>query len=175
MSDKNFYQYTESGLSNVYITAGKVLTNDVGEKVYEVGNVKVWNALIAFSLITKPFPLSNLEIRYLRKYMRMTQSKLATLLSKTRVTASRWENGTLEMDKNAEIVLRLSALELVRTSQLIDMAVSTSISISDFMPEPQLPPDTPYIIEISAEFIRFTLSNPCESKKVNFSAINLTG
>jgi len=174
MTDKDFYQYAESGLSNVYITAGKVLTNDVGEKVYEVGNVKVWNTLVAFSLITKPFPLSSPEIRYLRKYMRMTQSGLATLLSKTRVTASRWENGTLEMDKNAELVLRLTALELVKSSQLIDMAVSTSMSISDFIPESQLSPDTPYVIEISCDFIRFKLDNSSEIQNINFSDINLT-
>jgi len=118
---KKRYQYSESGLPNVFIDNVPSIENDRGETVYKLGNVKVINALIAFSLIVKPFGLSGQEVTFLRKFMRYTQDSLGDLVNKSRVTVNRWEKNLLALDRNAEIVLRLAAFECLVSAELLDL------------------------------------------------------
>ena len=144
---KKRYNYSESGLPNIFIDNVSYVENDRGEIIYKLGTIKVINALIAFSLLVKPFGLSGKEVKFLRKFMRLTQDGLGNLLSKSRITVNRWEQNTLALDRNAEIVLRLAAFETVKSAQLLDLSVFQPLSIDEMSNLPDFTEETPYEIQ----------------------------
>jgi DNA-binding transcriptional regulator YiaG len=86
------YSYTESGLENVVLAKAPVyVCPDHGVQELAIGGVHALHAQIARAILDRRPPLTGPEIRFLRKYHRWNQTKLADLLGVTRVTVSNWE------------------------------------------------------------------------------------
>jgi transcriptional regulator with XRE-family HTH domain len=106
------YRYTESGLDNVFVEGVSFVTDDAVEGVIVVPNIAGLHAAIAEGIVVKPSSLTGKELRFLRTEMGLTQAGLAALIHREPLAVSRWERGEVaEIDANAEIVIRLHAIE----------------------------------------------------------------
>ena len=98
--------YTLCGLDNVYLVSGfEEITID-GEAYTSVTNVDGLHQMIALRLAVLLRPLNSQEVRFLRKYLAMSQEQLGRLFKVTRKTANEYERGT-EMPRPSQIVLQL--------------------------------------------------------------------
>lgn len=101
------YQYTECGLSNVFLIGVLVFHCDCGEIAVQLPATVALHRFIALSLIKKKTLLSGEELRFLRKHVNYSATELADMLATTKVSMSRWENG-LPISKNMDRLLRLA-------------------------------------------------------------------
>ncbi len=105
------YHYTECGLDNV-ILVGVILVEDAdGEETVHIPHINQLHKTIAKGIIDRPAGMSGKELRFLRTEMGMTQAELAELLHRDAQSIARWEKGEVEIDGNAETVVRLLAGE----------------------------------------------------------------
>ena len=98
--------YTLCGLDNVYLVSGFEEVVLDGETYTSVTNVDGLHQMIAFRLAVLLRPLSSQEVRFLRKYLAMTQEQLGRLFKVTRKTVNEYEHGT-EMPRPSQIMLQL--------------------------------------------------------------------
>ena len=105
------YRYTESGLDNVIIEGAHVLVDDAGEPCVTIPNVNGLHKAIAQGIVLRHSAMIGRELRFLRTEMGMTQAELAALVHREPLAISRWERGEIEIDSNAETLIRLHATE----------------------------------------------------------------
>jgi len=105
------YHYTECGLDNV-VLEGVIRVEDAdGEETIYIPRINQLHKVIAKGIINRPTGMSGKELRFLRTEMGMTQAQLAELLHRDVQSIARWEKGEVEIDGNAETVVRLLAGE----------------------------------------------------------------
>jgi len=93
VSSRRDYKFIESGLDNIILKNIEVLECPQCKTVSP--RIPRHNSLlrtIALALIAKPYPLSGPEIKYLRKFLAMTQEEFAKYVSADTAVISRWEN-----------------------------------------------------------------------------------
>jgi DNA-binding transcriptional regulator YiaG len=110
------YRYTESGLDNVIIEGAHVLVDDAGEPCVTIPNVNGLHKAIAQGIVHRHSAMIGRELRFLRTEMGMTQAELAALVHREPLAISRWERGEIEIDSNAETLIRLHAIERLSLS-----------------------------------------------------------
>ena len=106
------YQYTESGLDNIYLANGFVVKDDpeYGECV-SIHNVEGLHEAIAIHFIHNSPGLTGAEVRFLRKYLDLSQAHLAHLIGVAETSIRAWENGRSGITAPAERLLRICVLE----------------------------------------------------------------
>ncbi|MBA9071841.1 DNA-binding transcriptional regulator YiaG [Methylobacterium sp. RAS18] len=109
----NAYRYTESGLDNVIIEGVSLLHDDAGEECVTIPNVNGLHKAIAHGIVTKRSAITGRELRFLRTEMGHTQAELAGIVHREPLTVSRWERNEIEIDSNAETIIRLAAIEVL--------------------------------------------------------------
>ena len=67
---------------------------------------------IAFAVVDKPYALRGEEIRFLRKYLRMTGDEFCRVLHVDRTTLSKWENNEDKVGRQSDLLIRSVALAL---------------------------------------------------------------
>lgn len=107
------YHYDECGLENVVLKDFPVIVDDAGEEVISIPNVNRLHQVLVRAVASKSVGLQPSEIRFLRTEMGMSQAELAKIVGKDTQTIGRWERGETEIDKPAEIVIRLRAFEFI--------------------------------------------------------------
>ena len=105
------YRYTDSGLDNVIVEGIDFLADDSGEECVMIRNINGLHKAIAHGIVNRRSSISGSELRFLRTEMGMTQSELANVLHREALAISRWEREEVEIDGNAEAVLRLLAIQ----------------------------------------------------------------
>ena len=101
------HHYRESGLDSVYLKGIEIYTCDCGERLISIPAVPELHTLIGRFLIKKNSPLSGKEIRFLRKNMGLTATKLVDYIGVNIATISRWEKGKYPITKPHDILLRV--------------------------------------------------------------------
>ena len=129
MEDK-IYKYTECGLDNVIIEGLEVNLDDAGEQVYCIPNMPSLHRTIGQSIIGRESGLSGKELRFLRTEMGLSQAELADVLSVTRATINRWEQGRGDIDANAQVVIRLVAADRLGITPDVSVEEMTKRSVS---------------------------------------------
>lgn len=109
----NGYRYTECGLDNVMIDGVSFVTDDAGETVVSIPNINGLHRAIACGLARKRGSLTGRELRFLRTEMGLTQAELGDLVHRESLAISRWERNEIEIDSNAETLIRLRAAEVL--------------------------------------------------------------
>jgi transcriptional regulator with XRE-family HTH domain len=104
------YHYTACGL-DVTIEGLEPVVDDAGEKTYRIPNAIGLHRVIAHSIVVRSHGISPAELRFLRTEMGLTQSELAVVIKKDHQTVGRWERGETPIDPNAELVIRMLAVE----------------------------------------------------------------
>jgi transcriptional regulator with XRE-family HTH domain len=105
------YRYTECGLDNVIIEGINVMFDDGDEKTITIPNINGLHQVIAHGIVSKRTGMTGKELRYLRTEMGMTQAQLAKVVHREPLTISRWERGEDNIDSNAEVLIRIHAIE----------------------------------------------------------------
>ena len=107
------YQFVESGLKNVLLIGIDLIRCTQCKNVDPV--IPSMNHLMQFlagAVAGKPCKLSGSEIRFLRKYLKMTGEEFASLLGTDKTTISKWENDSDERGERADRLIRAVALIL---------------------------------------------------------------
>lgn len=108
------YQYVECGLDNVVIHGLEPLIDDGGEECIVIPNVAQLHTVIAEEIVTSQRALVGKELRFLRTEMGLTQAELARLLHREPLSVSRWERDEKPIGQNADVVVRLLAIERLK-------------------------------------------------------------
>jgi len=113
VSSRKDYKFVESGLDNIVLKNIEVLECPKCKSISP--RIPRHNSLlrtIALALIAKPYPLSGPEIKYLRKFLGMTQEEFAKYIPSDAAVLSRWENDVQPVGSQSDRLIRLIALGL---------------------------------------------------------------
>jgi putative zinc finger/helix-turn-helix YgiT family protein len=105
------YPFAESGLNNVILKNIEVLVCDRCET--ETPRLPRLNDLIrtiALAVIAKPYALEGQDVRFLRKFLGLTNEAFAAILNIDKSHLSRVENGATPVSATADRLVRLVAL-----------------------------------------------------------------
>jgi putative zinc finger/helix-turn-helix YgiT family protein len=113
------YRFTESGLNNIFLEKIEVVScTDCGSEMPRIPNHDDLMRTIAVALIDKPSELAGDEVRFLRKYLGRGSAAFAQMLGVDRSHLSRVENGTMEISRQTDRLVR--ALALIHEPELVD-------------------------------------------------------
>ena len=107
--EKTGYQYTESGLSNVWLVNGYTIRNGKYGKGVSIHDVDGLHKAIGNALAHKS-RLTGAEVRFLRKEMGLSQRGLGELIGVKDQSVALWERKG-QLPKTADRLLRLIYLE----------------------------------------------------------------
>lgn len=105
------YRYTECGLDNVIIHGAELVIDDNGEEVVSIPNINGLHKAISESILMRQTSMSGKELRFIRTEMGLTQAELADIVHREPLSVSRWERGENPIDHNAQVLIRLIAME----------------------------------------------------------------
>jgi putative transcriptional regulator len=129
------YQFTESGLKNVWLRNGYHEHESSFGKVITIDHMDRLLLLIAAHVIAKGGRLSGLEVRFLRHELDISQLELAGLVGVQAQTVSLWERSRQKIPKAPDAVLRALVREqsksALRLRDLLDSIESPSSSNDD--------------------------------------------
>jgi DNA-binding transcriptional regulator YiaG len=107
------YRFTESGLKNVYLAGLEVIRCPKCKNVDPmIPNMRGLLQFLALAVVEKPWRLSGEEIRYLRKYLRMTGEQFASHLGVDKTTLSKWENDRDPVGEPSDRLIRAVTLTM---------------------------------------------------------------
>src|SRR6266702_4376017 len=88
---ETMYHYRECGLSNVYLVNGyREIETPYGRGI-SIEDVEGLHMAIAHALVEEEPSLSGPEVRFIRKFLELTQTQLADLLGVEDQSVRRWE------------------------------------------------------------------------------------
>jgi len=106
------YPFKESGL-NVVLHGIQILKcAKCGTEEPIIPRMNDLMRTIAFAVVDKPYALRGEEIRFLRKYLRMTGDEFCRVLHVDRTTLSKWENNEDKVGRQSDLLIRSVALAL---------------------------------------------------------------
>lgn len=85
------YHYTECGLNNIYLKNGFQEIDTPYGKAVSISDVTGLNKAIAHNLIAYKPKITGSEFRFLRKYMDLSQVRLAQFLGNNEQSIASWE------------------------------------------------------------------------------------
>ncbi len=109
MKNKALYQYTESGLDNVYLVSGYEFSPD--GKTVIIRDIDGLQRAIGRALAKQQHRLTGEEFRFLRSELLLSQASLAKVLGVKELTIGRWERGESEIPVSTEAAVRTMFLE----------------------------------------------------------------
>lgn len=107
------YRFTETGLENVVLLGIELIRCPRCKNIDPV--IRSMNRLmqsLASGIAGKPCKLTGKEIRFLRKYLKMTGTEFAGVLGTDKSTVSKWENDEQAPGERADRLIRAVALIL---------------------------------------------------------------
>lgn len=115
VSTKQTYNYSESGIPNLYLANVEVRKcRHCGEKAVVLPQIDELHGVIANLLLCKKTPLTGREVRFLRKEMELTGTALSKMLGVTNVTVSRWENEEEPVSTTSDRLIRIVYYQLMQ-------------------------------------------------------------
>jgi putative zinc finger/helix-turn-helix YgiT family protein len=102
------HHYVESGLDFVYLDELPVAVCDsCGEELLAIPAIESLHRTIALAIAGKSARLSPQEIKFLRKYLGLSNTDFARTMGVAPETSSRWASGEAPMGTSADRLLRL--------------------------------------------------------------------
>jgi DNA-binding transcriptional regulator YiaG len=90
------------------------LDDDSGEECLMIPNINGLHKTIAHGIVVRRGGMNGRELRFIRTEMEMTQAQLAEMLHREPLAVSRWERGECPLDANAEALVRLYAIQMLK-------------------------------------------------------------
>ena len=105
------YEFKESGLSSVVLHGIEIVhCKKCGNDDPIIPNLSDLMRFLAVEVLGKPERLAGEEIRFLRKYLRMTGEEFSRLLDVDKTTLSKWENDADKVGEQSDRLIRIMAL-----------------------------------------------------------------
>ena len=90
---RGIYQFEESGLKHVYlVNIEKIQCARCGNEDPIIPHLNTLMRVLALAIVKKPCALNGAEVRFLRKFLKMTGEQFGRYLGVTKHTISKWEN-----------------------------------------------------------------------------------
>lgn len=102
--------YTACGLDNVYLTSGYKVRKAGDEEYVAIHDVDELHEAIAEFLVRQRKILTGAEVRFLRKYLDVTQRELGAFLGVSDQSVARYEKGQTVLEGPSDNLLRLLVL-----------------------------------------------------------------
>jgi DNA-binding transcriptional regulator YiaG len=105
------FHFTASGLSNVWLLNGftiEVTPHGEGVRIEDVDGL---HKALAHAIVTAKAAFTGEELRFLRKYLQLSQAGLGRLLGLSDQSIARWEKGQGAIDPSAERLVRMVVRE----------------------------------------------------------------
>ncbi len=107
------YEFKESGLDNVVLCGIEIIKCDhCGNEDPVLPALDHLFRAIALAIVNKPYRLVGEEVRFLRKYLKLTGDKLSRLLHVDNTTLSKWENNDDPVGTQSDLAIRLIVMSL---------------------------------------------------------------
>ena len=100
------YHYRESGLPNVYLVNGYREVKTAYGRGVSIQDVEGLHMAIAHALVEEKSSLTGPEVRFIRKFLELTQTQLAAMLGVEEQSVRRWEK-LARVPKQADHGIRL--------------------------------------------------------------------
>jgi transcriptional regulator with XRE-family HTH domain len=100
------YHFTASGLPNVYLVGIRYFRCECGQELVDIPAIKQLLNLIARDLVEATFPLTGVQIRFLRKRLGKKAAAFAQQISLEPETLSRIENEHLPASERTDKLIR---------------------------------------------------------------------
>ena len=101
------FHYTACGLDNVYLMSGYNVETFGGEQYVSVKDAEELHEAIAVFLVNGKKVLEGQEVRFLRKFLGLTQASLGQALGVSDQAVARYEKDKTKFDGSSDILLRL--------------------------------------------------------------------
>jgi DNA-binding transcriptional regulator YiaG len=108
---KTDYRYDDCGLDNVILINLTVIEDDNGDECVHIPYVAALHNEILRGIVAKESAILPKELRFIRTELGLTQAQMAERLGKDGQTIGRWERGEFPIEKAADILIRINALE----------------------------------------------------------------
>lgn len=109
------YHYKESGLPHVYLANGYREVNTPNGKGIAIRDVEALHFAIASTTVLERKHLTGPEVRFIRKFLELTQAQFAELLGVEEQTVRLWEKRP-RAPKQADRAVRLLFLNMVKAN-----------------------------------------------------------
>ena len=106
------YSMAEVGLPVVLHGIGIIRCKKCGNADPVIPRMNDLMRLLALAVVAKPYRLKGEEIRFLRKYLQMTQDEFSRFLDVDKTTLSKWENNDDRVGDQSDRLIRTLALAL---------------------------------------------------------------
>jgi YgiT-type zinc finger domain-containing protein len=111
--ERGNYRFRESGLDNVVLKGIEIVKCPTcGNEDPILPNLDAMLRVLAVAIVTSKRPLSGAEVRYLRKYLRLSGDQFARILHTDKSTLSKWETGAVNIGSKSDLLIRSVALNL---------------------------------------------------------------
>ena len=116
------YSFRESGLGNVVLQGIEIIRcPKCGNEDPIIPRLDDLMGALAYGVIMKPYRLTGEEIRFLRKYVQMTQDEFSRILRVDKTTLSKWETNDDRIGEQSDLLVRLVAVALGEESLKLGM------------------------------------------------------
>jgi DNA-binding transcriptional regulator YiaG len=110
---RSTWNFTQSGLKCVVLDGIEIIRcGNCGNEDPIIPRINNLMKVLARAVIRKPYRLEGEEVRFLRKYLRMTQDEFSCLLHVDKTTLSKWENNEDPVGDQSDRLIRAIALAL---------------------------------------------------------------
>ncbi len=107
------YRFKESGLKNVVLLDIDLIRCRRCRNIDPIiPNVNELMRVLARAVASQPYRLSGQDVRFLRKYLKLTGVEFARLLNVDKTTLSKWENNDDRIGEQSDRLIRMVALAL---------------------------------------------------------------
>jgi putative zinc finger/helix-turn-helix YgiT family protein len=107
------HRFTECGLLNVELHGVEIVRcAGCGNEEVLIPRMNDLMRLLALAIVSRPSRLLGEDVRFLRKYLNMTQAQLAELLDVHKTNLSKWENNEDKIGEQSDRLIRTVAMVL---------------------------------------------------------------
>ena len=107
------YQFKESGLKNVVLQGIELIRcKKCGNEDPVIPRLNALMRVMVRGVISKPYRLTGHEVRFLRKFLRMTGEQFSHLIHIDKTTLSKWENDEQPIGPQSDLLIRALILVL---------------------------------------------------------------
>lgn len=128
------YHYKESGLPHVYLENGYKEVHTPNGKAVTIRDVEGLHFAIACTAVVERKHLTGPEVRFIRKFMELTQVQFAELLGVEEQTVRLWEKRP-RAPKQADRAVRLLFLNMVKVNHAPQAKITDIVHKTESRPE----------------------------------------
>ena len=129
------YHYRECGLHNIYLKNGFVIEYVDGEEYSSIVDINNLHKAIAQTLTDKHSSLSNLEFKFLRIELNLSQKVLGQRFGVSEQTIARYEKGQSNIPRTTDAALRILYLEGIKKhgtfGYFLDLLADTEAMVAE--------------------------------------------